>query len=82
MTSALSNPDTFWACLEQRPTAAGMAWQFLVQDGNHKITMQASKANWRWIEDQAQKHHLPVQLPDGFLESLPEKMEVTFVSFT
>jgi hypothetical protein len=55
----LSHPDTLCVTIEQCPTATGMAWQFLVQDGNHTITMQASQSQLAVDRRPSQKAQFP-----------------------
>ncbi len=53
--------------------------QFEVQEGPYHITMQATKANWRYIEAKLKEHGIAHELPADLFESWPESGSMTYV---
>jgi hypothetical protein len=65
---------------EQRPVYHTTEWRFVVQDGQHRVTMEGTKANWRWIQARAQEHNIECEMPQEVFDSLPESGDVTFTT--
>ncbi len=70
----------FSVYVEQRPVYHTTEWRFMVQDGQHRVTMEGTKANWRWIEARAKAHNMECQLPPDVFDSLPESGDVTYTT--
>lgn len=72
--------SSFGVHAEQRPVYRTTEWVFHIQEGQHRITMEGTKANWRWIQARAQEHHIECEMPQEFFDSLPEFGDVTYTT--